>query len=130
MNTYTAYPLRDWSEFKTLYKSDIRMSIDWDRLYPCEIGFKVADKDTVFHLVNYKNGDWREGEPIKIKQSDNSKFAFVRIPAAEIAENKYLVLDGNHRLREMSPQFVVIDYLKVPQKKKKFITDFYNEENL
>ena len=108
--------------WKLRYGTATRISRDFRRIRKAKVGIKLADRETEMYLVHYKNGDWRDGEPKRAQVG--SALMLCRLPAIK-AGNKFLVIDGTHRLGER-PAMVILDYLILPRSEWVYITDLFN----
>lgn len=110
----------DWNEFKLTYKKDVRVIFFWDKIKNPKTGITFADQSTDIFLPKYTNGDWTDGEPISVVMGKGG--ALVRIPAIKVREG-YFVLDGVHRLLELKPRYIVIDWIELSEKDKRYSVD-------
>lgn len=114
------YPkLADWM---LRYKSSIRSLANFKEL-EAPVGQEVMTSSTKAWLVWYRRGDWKTGQPIRAKAGKNP--ILVRVPAVKLGD-RFLVIDGCHRLTELSPRFVVIDYVELTKEQAWRCADFVN----
>jgi len=112
------------AQWRKRYKSDIRVSVKWDRVKIKQCGIIKADKKTKILLPWYgKNRSWMDGSPKKIKIGTDLRL--IRIPALKICKDDFLVLDGCHRLTELNPSIVIIDWITT--KDTRYFVDIRNE---
>ena len=119
------YPLT-WSVWKQRYESAIRISIDLNKIHPTRVYLRQADDSSLLYGVWYRSGNWRDGRPRQfaylVKQ-----LAIVRVPAILVKPpNKYLVLDGMHRLSTLKPSVVLLDVIDIPKKQWCYVSDLFN----
>ena len=109
--------------WKQRYGTATRISRDFKRIRKAKVGIKLADRETEMYLVHYTKGDWRDGEPKRAQIG--SRLMLCRLPAVKVG-NKFLVIDGMHRLGER-PAMVILDYLILPRSERVYITDLFNK---
>lgn len=114
----------NYQQWKQRYKSSIRISIELGKIKRPKTGFLVADEKTNLKLCWYKKGNYRDGE-IK-KASIGNKNVLIRIPAIKI-NDEYLVIDGCHRLTQLKPRFILIDYIEPKKEDLRYISDCFND---
>jgi hypothetical protein len=109
-------------EYMLAYRKDIRVLMDWNTLKKAKINTGVMlvnkdNKDTVYHC--WSDDDTLMGPRKKVKFKFK-KNMFVRVPAVKY-KNRVILLDGNHRLSELYPKFICIDYIDCKTEKDKRI---------
>ncbi|RJQ27032.1 hypothetical protein C4577_01800 [Candidatus Parcubacteria bacterium] len=125
-----SYPKFDWVQWQAYYRGHIRCVVDWEML----VGTKPivgrywwsneSDKIEVY-FPWYTNGNWRCGSPKKVSLGKND--VIVSIPVVAFDNNKkFLVLDGCHRVRDLKPRIIVLDYVSVKKDKLCAFTDLLN----
>jgi len=113
-----------FKEWKFRYISDIRISAKWKNITNVSTGILLVDNQQIYLPKYGKGKNWMDGEPIKI--SSGHHLILVRLPAIQIGD-KYLILDGCHRLKTLKPKLVILDYLKISQDQYRYIVDLYSE---
>lgn len=117
-------PFRTFREWLAEYRSDIRVSVDWDllcagrhpKVYQAVDTFPDGGK---VQLPWYKKGSWRDGER-EIASCGDEPFA-VRVPAVELpVHGGVLVLDGCHRITQLQPSIIVLDILVLTTTKHRY----------
>ena len=117
--------MRDWNEWKTRYKPWIRVLKESSkrlRRTP-KVGLLVVDNKTKMFLPHYLSGGWQDGRPMLMSVGNHP--ALIRIPAVKLRE-RYLILDGIHRLMEFRPAFVLLDYVEFLGTDAHYWLDTYN----
>lgn len=108
----TFRPLKDPRAWQARYQGQVRCSVEWSAMKNRgKVGLVVADpKRTQLWYPWYTRGSWRAGEP-RCAKWKGTGHALVRIPAVCLSGpgEKYLLLDGNHRILELDPCFVMLD---------------------
>ena len=122
--TFMDFKPMSWREWKLHYFPSLRVSHALDRLKKVKCELLLVDNDTEIYLPWYKKGDWRYGEPKRIKLGE--RIALLRIPAVKY-KGKYLILDRCHRFTELKPKIVLLDYIKIPESKRKLVTDLISD---
>ena len=117
-------------EYEKVYRGQIRTSIIFNKIKNVKTGIKVySDKEDIIYLCKYKKGDWRDGKPVKYERKINKNIAVVRVPAINIKDtNIYVTLDGNHRLTEVNPSYIIMDYMVIDKSNFMYVTELYNPE--
>lgn len=130
MEKIVSYPKLDWIQWQAIYRGHIRCVVDWEMLvgYTPTIGRKWwldnSDKIEVFYPW-YTKGNWRYGLPKKVSLGNND--VIVSIPVVQFDNSKkFLVLDGCHRIRDLKPRIIVLDYISVKKEKLCAFTDLFN----
>ena len=136
-----------WSKIKKPKKTGVHLVHDSDELYLPWYNEKNGKKA--------KPGTgWMDGKPVKWELGKN--LVMLRLPAIKIlkwsdyfhdknyadkqgkekeiqykASRKgkwvYLVPDGCHRLTELKPSLVILDWVQIREDDKRYFYDFYNE---
>lgn len=112
-----------FEQWKQVYKSKIRVGWKVDALENVRCGLIRAEKTTKLYAPWYDNGNWMDGKPRRLSLGD--KNTVVRLPALRV-DGKYLILDGNHRINELRPNTVFLDYLDLAKKDLKYFVDLHN----
>ncbi len=106
------------------YRKDIRVLIDWKSL-------KLSSLKTDFVILDSKNDDiiyhcWSENDqlmgPRKKVDVKYENPIIIRIPGVKY-KNKIVLLDGNHRISELHPKIVIVDYIQCDEKNKRIFVD-------
>lgn len=121
------------SEWQLKYKDRIRSVIFWD----CIDFSKVKSGTAILHFKNellflpkYKD-NFVNSPPLKpINTYKKAEPIIVRVPAIRIDEN-YYICDGMHRITQLKPVYIIVDYL-VPDFKdlKAFMDAYYCESKI
>ncbi len=114
----------DWNTFQATYKKDIRVNWEPEGLKNPKTGLELATQDTEIYVPHYHKGNWRYGAPQLVPLG--SRLVLVRIPAVRY-KNKYMLLDGYHRTTQLSPRLILLDYVEVKEKERKYITDLISD---
>lgn len=117
------YPL-SWAGFLRRYVGAVQCMVVWDRIKKPRMGLTVLQPGEQVDLVWYRDGDWRDGEPRKAKTGNMP--ALARLPAVKLGK-RFLVLDGCHRLSEVKPAFVLLDWFEPSREDRVYITDLFNK---
>ena len=112
-----------FEQWKQVYKSKIRILWKMKALRKIRCELIRAEKTTKMYAPWYDDGDWMDGKPKRL--SLGNKNTVIRLPALRIAD-KYLILDGNHRINELHPNTVFLDYLDLEKKDYKYFVDLHN----
>lgn len=117
--------MKDWDEWRTRYQRWIRtMREPSKRLKSVpSVGLIVATPKTQIYLPAYTDGGWQDGKPVRASIGTNP--VLIRIPALKIRE-RYLLLDGVHRLTDLKPAFVLIDYAEFTASDMTYWMDTFN----
>lgn len=114
----------NFKEWKFRYLSDIRIGILWKNLKDVNVGILLVKNHQIYLPKYGKDKSWMNGKPIKV--NEGKRLILVRLPAIRI-KNKYLILDGYHRLKNLKPKLIILDYLRLSQSQYRYIIDLYNE---
>ena len=114
----------DWNAFQATYRKDIRVNWEPEGLKKPKTGIHLADEDTEIYVPHYKKGGWRYGTPQQVPLGTSLKL--VRIPAVRF-KNRYMILDGYHRVTQLSPRIILLDYVEVKEQERKYITDLISD---
>lgn len=115
-----------WKQFMRRYSGSIRANTsNWRKINSPEMGLCLVDSNTKLNLIWYKGGDWRDGKPIKWRIG--TEHCIVRIPAV-LVDGVFVVLDGCHRLTELKPSVVFVDWFRPSKKERVYLTDLFNAE--
>ena len=118
-----------WRKWLIKYKNEIRCIVDWERLSSFETGivaFSKFQKKEVFHCW-YKNGSWMNGENKRVSISSNALIS-ITVPAIKFGE-KYIILDGNHRISIFKPGIIYLDYIDLDEENSSCFGDLLNRKN-
>lgn len=113
----------DIDQWRGIYQSAISVCIKWDKIKVIKVGIKMLNLDDIVYLPHYKNGDWIDGTPETISPGDN--LALIRIPGLKV-NGKYIIFDGCHRIKQLKPKIVIIDYIETNKKSHKYFIDLHN----
>ncbi len=116
---FTPFSFKEW---KKRYQSDIRTAVKWDGIKRGKCGLIVANKDTKMYLPWYNGKHWMDGEPQRVEIGN--KLRLVRLPALKV-KDEYLILDGCHRMTELKPMLVLLDWLETPN--MRYFVEMRNE---
>jgi len=112
-----------WKGFLRRYVGAIQPTVVWQKIINPKVGLHLLGPEELLALPWYKDGDWRDGQPRLIKPG--SVLAVVRIPAV-LWKGTFVALDGCHRLSEVRPAMVLIDYFVPRERERVYITDLFN----
>ena len=113
-----------WKQFLREYRTSIGPQVVWGKIRFPRVGMTLAlDGVPALHLPWYHGGDWRDGVPRVVARG--KACAIIRIPAVKVRE-KLLVLDGCHRLTELKPRMVVVDWFEPVKQERRYLTDLFN----
>lgn len=110
-------------QWRGTYQSTIRIIICWEKVKVTNLGVDLLCKNKEIFIPNYKDGDWRDGKPNKI--TPGKKLALVRLPALKI-EKDFFCFDGYHRMTQLKPRMVILDWIEVSKKSYVYFTDMLN----
>jgi len=119
----------DWEDWKLQYLNNIRLIAVIKKFKNIETGIFSAEKDTKMYIPRYgenKSSFWiscLSKKPQKIKLGKN--LALVRLPAIKI-KDCFFILDGVHRLLEIKPKFIILDYIQLSKNQCKNVLDLHN----
>jgi hypothetical protein len=119
--------LMNWGRFVQRYKGVIRADIVWDKISKPTMGLVLLTTGAKVDIVWYMKGDWRDGKPRTISVGENT--AIIRVPAVKKRDGQLLLLDGCHRLTELKPAVVIVDWFQPNSKDRVYITDLFNRWN-
>lgn len=116
---YDFTPIPTFESWMSEYRSEIRVGVDWDLLCgvpdkkrKIEVGQVVRETNSQMDIKTpwYEGGeDHKIGVNIRVEQG--FKPFMVRVPAVEYQYEKFLILDGCHRLYVLEPRFLCLDFL-------------------
>jgi len=115
-----------YESFKQVYKDDIRISIDFKKITPIDVDIHFTEKEDLLQLPWYEKGSWADGETRSTRLGKN--FILVRLPAIKLGGNEFFILDGCHRLIELMPGLIIIDYMILNKNDYKYVIDLYNDK--
>lgn len=127
-------------QFIEKYKQQVRVNVEWGDIY------KLEPNTDVLHLYPSSkcygtviNHPWskeptREGGSLKTKQKNVKTIyeggktkCMVRVPAVKY-KDKIMLLDGNHRVSQLKPMFIIIDLILIETKKQaRSFSDLYGK---
>lgn len=111
-----------WEEWATRYKRHIRVFAQTARLkHKPKVGLSVASGP--IYIPWYDTGDWIDGKPKSVTVGTTTRL--VRLPALSVG-GRFLVLDGVHRLTELRPAFVLLDWIKPVKSDLVYFLDMHN----
>lgn len=115
-----------WAAFKAEYRTAVQPKVEWGRIRNPKMGLSMqVDGDFALYMPWYTGGDWRDGEPRLVPKG--SATALVRVPAVLTGNGKLLVLDGCHRLTQLRPRVVVVDWFHPAKYDRRYLNDLFNE---
>ena len=115
-----------WESFKAEYRTAIQPTVEWDRIRAPKMGLSFClDGNLALWMPWYKDGDWRDGRPRRVPPGRTN--AIVRVPAVLARNGQYLVLDGCHRLTQLRPRVVVVDWFHPAKSDRRYMNDLFNE---
>jgi len=113
-----------WQEWKFRYFSDIRTNHELSSLKDPKTGLLIAGEDTEMYIPHYKKGNWRYGVPKQVYTGKTP--VLLRAPAVKY-NGKYLLLDNVHRVSLLHPAFLLLDWVEVKPKERKYVTDLIGD---
>lgn len=119
------YPLL-WDEFVRRYSGSIQPTVIWKKIVAPHVGLTILAPGQSIDLVWYKGGDWRDGEPRHVRPGKAK--ALIRIPAVKV-KRKLIALDGCHRLTQLRPQIVLVDWFSPRHQDRVYINDLFNRHH-
>lgn len=123
---FTVIPFEkmSWPEWKAYYFSDIRANHQLGILKNPKTGIALATPETEIFLPWYKKGDWRYGIPKKLTPGNN--LILLRVAAVKY-KGHFLAMDSIHRLTNLKPAIIVIDWVEVKESERKYVTDLITD---
>lgn len=112
-----------WKGFLRRYVGAIQPTVLWWKIKNPRVGLHLLGQEELLALPWYKDGDWRDGQPRLVKPG--SALAVARIPAV-LWKGTFVALDGCHRLSEVKPAVVLIDYFVPRERERVYVTDLFN----
>jgi hypothetical protein len=134
MNTHS-FPKLSWTDWQAKYRPHIRTRVIWDKIQrPApKVGRTwVCDQRANFDIFYpwYKSGgDWRDRDPLVVDLSRLTNDVVVQVPAL-LVNTDILLLDGNHRVRDLRPRVLIIDWIDVGLKRCRYFSDCYAESHM
>ena len=119
--------MSSWKEWRKRYKHWIRTMFEPSkklRRTP-KVGLLLASSTTKMYLPHYKHGGWQDGIPVQIKNGSN--LVLVRLPAVKIGD-RFLLLDGVHRMKELKPAMVLLDWVEYAKGDETCWLDLFNSQ--
>lgn len=113
-----------WRQLRKRYEGAVRPVIVWDKIKSPPTGMRVLRAGDELKLVWYEGGTWRDGAP-RTFTAPGSKPVLIRIPAVKV-DGMLLAVDGCHRLVEMQPMFVIVDWFAPRTAERVYINDLFN----
>lgn len=116
-----------YKEYLRTYKTSIRCSVEFENIKHPKMGITLLDddRDNLYFPWYKDKGSWRKGTPIQIKEGKN--LIVVRVPAVKLQGfNKYLLLDGCHRVSQLKPKVIILDWFEVTKDNYMYVTDLLN----
>lgn len=111
-----------WADWKKRYRRHIRVSCEPDRVkHTPKVGLSVASSD--IWMTWYDKGGWQDGVPRKV--SIGTETRLIRIPVLRV-KGRLLALDGMHRLTELRPAMVLMDWIEPRVSDLIYFTDMHN----
>lgn len=119
---------RTYADWLAKYKSHIRCMVWWDELNKPKprVGRRYVDiSDFVWLPQCTEKGEWRRKEPNQPVALEHWKFKGDRIVIAPalVTRKGYLLLDGVHRVTELEPRLLVLDWIQVKKEQLTSIAD-------
>ncbi len=109
---------RDW---RSHYRRQIGVMIWLSSLKKVKTGLHVCTPDTELYLPKYKAArDPLAAKPKQIAIGDRP--ILIRIPAVKVGP-RFLILDGCHRLNDLRPGLVVLDYVEPTKRQRRAFMD-------
>lgn len=116
----------DYKAWQARYRKHIRCMIWWDELKKPEpkVGrsYFLAPfrSDPIYAPAFEGKGEWRTRKPNKPVEVHYTSFKgqrLIRAPALSVTNKQrfcgYLLLDGYHRIKELEPRLIVLDWIKI-----------------
>jgi len=111
----------NWTAFKCRYRGVVQSVVEWDRIHHPKMGLQLLKGAA--SSVWYRKGDWRDGEPRKM--CPGKVLALVRLPAVKW-HGRFLILDGCHRMTEVQPAIVLLDWFQPRLRDSVYLNDLFN----
>lgn len=115
-------PYSSMTEWFKRYGSSVRVKANVAGWTPY-CGMEIMTHKTEAWLPWYRGGDYTNGKPVRAKLGKAP--AICRLPAVKLC-GRFLLLDGCHRLVQVKPRFILLDYLKAEKKDAWRFQDFGN----
>lgn len=109
-----------WLQWKVSYLPGIRVCHALTRLKNPKPQAHVATSKSKIRYPWYKKGDWMDG---RYRMFELGKSPVLWRGPAILYEGTFLILDGCHRLSDLKPSMVVLDYLKISKREKVYVVD-------
>lgn len=105
------------------YRSSIRVICNPKKCTKatCEL-LPMTEKMEVYG-VWYSGGNFMDGKPKRLKLGNSLTLA--RIPAIGFG-NRYLIVNGMHRMTDIKPRWVLLDVLRLSLGEEKYFIDLQN----
>lgn len=115
------YDEMSWEKWHATYRKGIRVAVMWNRIrkkkprmikldwnwYQSKKNFALA-----YHPW-YTGGDYATGKAKRVQLGSTS--AMIRVPSLRHPKG-WLVLDGNHRIKDIRPDTLILDYIILSKK--------------
>lgn len=115
-------------QWKINYLPGIRVQCDFSKINATP-AVHIATTTDQIRYPWYENGDWRDGTPLWFKVGGGQ--VLWRGPAVRY-KGVYLILDGCHRLLDLQPSIVIMDYIDLKQEEICYFSDLlgmWNNDN-
>ena len=115
-----------WKQWLTRYRHSIRVSLVTSRIKQPMVGLLLADKTTELYISRFeKDKDWRDGKRPE-KYAIGNRMMLVRLPALALSPKRFFIFDGHHRLTELKPRIILLDWICVKPSEYCYVTDLFN----
>jgi hypothetical protein len=113
------------------YRRHIRVQVEWSRIQikAVEVLFYFPERQGVFRIFypwsKHPDQSWMDSEENQ-RVELGFKPLMIRAPALYVGDQNYLLLDCCHRIRDLNPVAIILDYLKVTPQSLNYFADLKN----
>ncbi len=113
-------------EFVKRYKRDVRTMIHWGMLKHQETGIKVLCEGDTVYLTRWDEGKGNFSFDSPQRLVLGSAPIFVRVPGFK-AQDVFFLVDGTHRILELAPAMILVDYVVLESDEYGIVVDFLGQ---
>ena len=118
-----------WASFLQEVKPHIRCDVTWKKLSPMEVSLDAVHKRMDIRVPNmFGSRGYMNEEPPRLLVGIEP--VLIRCPAVEVMSEKgwpkYLLLDGVHKWRNLSPAFILLDIMKPEDGEYQYFLDLHH----
>lgn len=120
----SAFTKHTWESWKLTYLPQIKPIFKYSKIKNPILGIKIATKKDKLYSPWYDKGGLLKGKPKQVKTGGS--MVICSIPCVKV-KNRYLILDYNHRLTDLKPWAIILDYIQLKPHQYKYVKDFDNK---